>query len=330
MDLYFYQYWKDDRLDIGQDRNISITGKAVDKIWKPDTYFVNAKKPEIHEVLLSNRMMNISEHGHVQYMARISLKSHCRVELRKYPFDNQTCDMVIESFSLTDDSLVYKWKDINRTVTVFDNEMAQFDFEYLELLYSHQNLASPGFSDLYARFHFKRRTSYIILQIYFPSLLITLLSFVAFWIPENAVPARVTLSVTSVLTIIYFEKAVDARMPNISYVKAIDYHLYASLLFIFFSLIEYALVLNIKLTPRSDTADAMTSSHEKNIEIQSPTLRRRLGDNNSEQKGDPSVTNRANVKVVVNNVHIVDRISRVLFPLLYCLFAVSYWISWHV
>ena len=49
MDIYFYQYWKDDRLDIGQDRNISITGKAVDKIWKPDTYFVNAKKPEIHE-----------------------------------------------------------------------------------------------------------------------------------------------------------------------------------------------------------------------------------------------------------------------------------------
>ena len=50
MDIYFYQYWKDDRLDIGQDRNISITGKAVDKIWKPDTYSVNAKKPEIHEV----------------------------------------------------------------------------------------------------------------------------------------------------------------------------------------------------------------------------------------------------------------------------------------
>ena len=66
-------------------------------------------------------------------------------------------------------------------------------------------ILKAGFSDVFARFHFKRRTSYIILQVYFPSMLITLLSFIAFWIPKTAVPARITLSVTSVLTIIYFE-----------------------------------------------------------------------------------------------------------------------------
>ena len=132
-------------------------------------------------------------------------------------------------------------------------------------------------------------------------------------------------------------------MPNIAYVKAIDYHLYASLLFIFFSLIEYALVLNIKMKPRSDTRDTMTSNNGNNSEMQSPMLKRELNDNISEQVGEPSVKNRANgscgnifggkeplqIEFVVDNVHLVDRISRVLFSLVYCLFAVSYWISWH-
>ena len=97
------------------------------------------------------------------------------------------------------------------------------------------------------------------------------------------------------------------------------------------------------MKPRSDTRNAMTSNNGSNIEMQSPTLRREPNDNISEQVGEPSVKKGANgsrgnifrskeplkIEFVVDNVHLVDRISRVLFPLVYCLFAVSYWITWH-
>lgn len=51
---------------------------------------------------------------------------------------------------------------------------------------------------------FDRRTSYTVLQVYLPSYMIVILSFMALWIPQEAVPARVGLGITTVLTIVYF------------------------------------------------------------------------------------------------------------------------------
>ena len=64
---------------------------------------------------------------------------------------------------------------------------------------------SPApFSNLYATWVFDRRTSYTVLQVYLPSYMIVILSFMALWIPQEAVPARVGLGITTVLTIVYF------------------------------------------------------------------------------------------------------------------------------
>lgn len=60
------------------------------------------------------------------------------------------------------------------------------------------------FSNLYATWVFDRRTSYTVLQVYLPSYMIVILSFMALWIPQEAVPARVGLGITTVLTIVYF------------------------------------------------------------------------------------------------------------------------------
>lgn len=60
------------------------------------------------------------------------------------------------------------------------------------------------FSNLYATWVFDRRTSYTVLQVYLPSYMIVILSFLALWIPQEAVPARVGLGITTVLTIVYF------------------------------------------------------------------------------------------------------------------------------
>ena len=54
---------------------------------------------------------------------------------------------------------------------------------------------------LSAEFVLKREIGYYMIQIYIPSFLIVVLSWVSFWIAVDATPARVSLGITTVLTI---------------------------------------------------------------------------------------------------------------------------------
>ena len=91
--------------------------------------------------------------------------------------------------------------------------------------------------------HFQRRTMYYIFQMYIPCVCIVALSWVSFWIDPHAIPARVGLGITTVLTICYMLGSVNSNLPRVSYVKAIDYFLLMSFGFIFLTLVEYVFVL---------------------------------------------------------------------------------------
>ncbi|KAJ7383321.1 hypothetical protein OS493_028866 [Desmophyllum pertusum] len=99
LDLYFLQLWNDIRLAQGQDRRFSFSGNDIKKFWTPDTYFMNAKKTEIKDVMKDNQMVFIMPNGQVVQMSRMTLKVACHMQLHMYPFDRQKCDLVIESFN---------------------------------------------------------------------------------------------------------------------------------------------------------------------------------------------------------------------------------------
>ena len=53
----------------------------------------------------------------------------------------------------------------------------------------------------YNPFHCRRRLGYFMFHTYIPTCLIVMMSWISFWIKPEAVPARVTLGVTSLLTL---------------------------------------------------------------------------------------------------------------------------------
>ena len=62
-------------------------------------------------------------------------------------------------------------------------------------------------------------------QVYIPSSLIVVMSWVSFWLNRGAAPARVGLGVTTVLTMTTLINSVNAALPKISYMKSIDIYL---------------------------------------------------------------------------------------------------------
>lgn len=68
----------------------------------------------------------------------------------------------------------------------------------------------------------KRRLGYYLFHTYVPTCLIVIMSWVSFWIKPEAAPARVTLGVTSLLTLSTQHAKSQASLPPVSYLKAVD------------------------------------------------------------------------------------------------------------
>ena len=98
-----------------------------------------------------------------------------------------------------------------------------------------------NYTYLYANFTFVRRLSGSIFNVYLPSTLVVFLSWISFWLDVEAVPARVTLGVTSLLTLTTQVAQAHSHLPTISYLTAMDIWLFTCLLMVFSSLIEFAL-----------------------------------------------------------------------------------------
>ena len=94
-----------------------------------------------------------------------------------------------------------------------------------------------NYSRLACDIQFVRSMGYYLIQIYIPSSLIVVISWVSFWLNRNASPARVSLGVTTVLTMTTLMSSTNAALPKISYVKSIDIYLGTCFVMVFASLL---------------------------------------------------------------------------------------------
>ena len=74
------------------------------------------------------------------------------------------------------------------------------------------NYSTGTFTCLAAVFKLKRNPGYLFFSTYIPSVLIVIMSWISFWIPAESTPARVTLGVTSLLTLATQETDCDVQL----------------------------------------------------------------------------------------------------------------------
>uniref|UniRef100_A0A4W3JTP2 Gamma-aminobutyric acid type A receptor subunit beta3 n=1 Tax=Callorhinchus milii TaxID=7868 RepID=A0A4W3JTP2_CALMI len=242
--MYFQQYWRDKRLAYsGIPLNLTLDNRVADQLWVPDTYFLNDKKSFVHGVTVKNRMIRLHPDGTVLYGLRITTTAACMMDLRRYPLDEQNCTLEIESYGYTTDDIEFYWRGGDDAVTgVHKIELPQFSIVEYRLVSKNVVFATGAYPRLSLSFKLKRNIGYFILQTYMPSILITILSWVSFWINYDASAARVALGITTVLTMTTINTHLRETLPKIPYVKAIDLYLMGCFVFVFLALLEYAFV----------------------------------------------------------------------------------------
>ncbi|XP_046756276.1 gamma-aminobutyric acid receptor subunit beta-2 isoform X1 [Gallus gallus] len=261
--MYFQQAWRDKRLSYNViPLNLTLDNRVADQLWVPDTYFLNDKKSFVHGVTVKNRMIRLHPDGTVLYGLRtqrlemdfssehlpstpggITTTAACMMDLRRYPLDEQNCTLEIESYGYTTDDIEFYWRGGDNAVTgVTKIELPQFSIVDYKLITKNVVFSTGAYPRLSLSFKLKRNIGYFILQTYMPSILITILSWVSFWINYDASAARVALGITTVLTMTTINTHLRETLPKIPYVKAIDMYLMGCFVFVFMALLEYALV----------------------------------------------------------------------------------------
>lgn len=351
--LTFREQWLDERLRFndfgGKLKYLTLT--EASRVWMPDLFFSNEKEGHFHDIIMPNVYIRIFPYGSVLYSIRISLTLSCPMNLKLYPLDRQVCSLRMASYGWTTDDLVFLWKEGDPVQVVKNLHLPRFTLEKFLTDYCNSKTNTGEYSCLKVDLIFKREFSYYLIQIYIPCCMLVIVSWVSFWLDQGAVPARVSLGVTTLLTMATQTSGINASLPPVSYTKAIDVWTGVCLTFVFGALLEFALV---NYASRSD-------QHRENMKKQRQRQCEEHGsldatsdmvdtDSNATfamkplmRPGDPMGLGG---KVRQCEIHMqpprpsccrtwlskfptrskrIDVISRITFPLVFALFNVIYW-----
>lgn len=332
VDLYLRQRWHDDRFE-----ESGITGpldlndpKLVQKIWKPEVFFANAKHAEFQYVTVPNVLVRINPSGDILYMLRLKLTFSCMMDLYRYPLDAQVCTIELASFSKTTDELQLHWSNASPVILYENMKLPQFEIENVNTSFCNETFHTGEYSCLKAEFFLQRSVGYHLVQSYLPTVLIVVISWVSFWLDVEAIPARITLGVTTLLTISSKGAGIQGNLPPVSYVKAIDVWMGACTMFVFAALLEFTFV-NYLWRKRPLDQGILTAVNDGKVAVLLPEK----ACNGSLVQCSPTPADidggltPATKKDGHNNHKVqakrIDQMCRMGFPMAFVAFSVIYW-----
>lgn len=246
------------------------------------------------------------------------------------------------SDAYTENELDYNWAvGSGDDIVVKDKNLAELALTQAKAIKDCEYYADGTHSKLVARFWFKRRLGYAFLQIYIPTIMLVVLSWLSFWIPEDSVPARVALGSTTVLSVVTFTGSFRSSLPKVSYIKAVDVYFIASFTFVFAAVVEYvSVLLNTGLNRQRSNSGLYSSRNHVDVGKQTNEYKEEgelhevkvesPASENVDLKKHRSVSARTakeymQYAFVRNEASSIDRVSRVLFPCCYAIFNLIYW-----
>ncbi|EDW83247.1 uncharacterized protein Dwil_GK22424 [Drosophila willistoni] len=229
-------------------------GRLRDLIWVPHVFLANAHSSSVLGTTEKDVVTTIYPDGTVLISTRIQATLYCWMNFQKFPFDEQKCSTILESWIYNTSVLQLHWEDTNPVT--FDPQLQLTEYYLIGSLYNESVSVSDSFTMThgalvgnYSTLSFSvlltREVGYYIIDYFLPSIMIVTISWVSFWLQADQTPARTTLGCTTLLSFITLSLSQENNLSKVSYVTMSEVWFLVCTIFIFGSLVEFAFVNTI-------------------------------------------------------------------------------------
>uniref|UniRef100_A0A3Q3WJX4 Gamma-aminobutyric acid receptor subunit alpha-2 n=1 Tax=Mola mola TaxID=94237 RepID=A0A3Q3WJX4_MOLML len=350
IDVFFRQSWKDERLKFHGPMNIlPLNNLMASKIWTPDTFFHNGKKSVAHNMTMPNKLLRIKDDGTLLYTMRLTVHAECPMHLEDFPMDFHSCPLKFGSYAYTISEVTYAWTRNASDSVVVEGESSRLNqYDLLGQTVGQETIKSSTgeYTVMTAHFHLKRKIGYFVIQTYLPCIMTVILSQVSFWLNRESVPARTVFGVTTVLTMTTLSISARNSLPKVAYATAMDWFIAVCYAFVFSALIEFATVclclfklflFLVVFRQKKERASVMKKNNAYAVAVANyaPNITKDSSTLPTIAKGGTLDHNKAKAdgkapesKKTFNSVSKIDRMSRILFPVLFGSFNLVYWATY--
>ncbi|XP_037048239.1 pH-sensitive chloride channel 2-like isoform X2 [Bradysia coprophila] len=242
--------------EVAPKRKEPIMGEQSlrDALWVPHIFLANERSSSILGTAEKDVLTSISPDGTVIISTRIQASLHCWMNLQKFPFDEQTCHTIFESWMYNTSELVLHWE--TKSPVTFAPELHLTEYALLntwtnettvnaDLSDLRHGAFAGNYSSLSFSLHLSRQMGFYLMDYFLPSMMIVAISWVSFWLQADQSAPRIMLGTSTMLTFITLASAQGKTLPKVSYIKVSEVWFLGCTGFIFGSLVEFAFVNTI-------------------------------------------------------------------------------------
>ena len=335
-DFYLREVWTDPRIHIqnesiiepGDEALIELNGNPNLFLWVPDLFILNADDAKIHKMVTEPISTWIYKGGRILLSSAIKVSFACSMDLHMFPMDTQICSLELESYAYNNRSLKPVWN--NKPVEYKEKSIQVAGFTVRKIttdVYNYTYVTMKVFPRLRMSFHIDRTFSYYFYRTYLPSIALVILSWGSFQIPATAYPARITLVLTNFLASTVILQHASSEYTKVEYTTAIETYLLVNICFIMITMLEYMIVLHfhpgihMPWSKVSGMKDTIKKHKMKMAESSHCFFNFAFGGTNS--LAEMKSSNEKD-KSKVQRLHNIDRASKVMIPIAYIIFNITY------
>ncbi|XP_060064751.1 neuronal acetylcholine receptor subunit beta-4-like [Ylistrum balloti] len=207
---FLYINWIDERLSWSSSSygDISEIEFPQSEVWKPALTLANPFS-RLKPLGSDNNLIRYQHNGNATWYVGDVMQATCDVDVTHYPFDKQVCPLyfLVWGYEGTDIFLSPSVNDVNFAFYV---ENSEWDITKTE-----KEIALNGSAYIVYKFHLQRKSTFFIISIYVPVVLLTSLCPLVFLLPADS-GERVGYSITCLLAIAVFLTMVSESLPRSS------------------------------------------------------------------------------------------------------------------